>query len=69
MPTQTVPVPTVNDRPLMTARETFKPLSMSDTTGYSLIADGKFPLKVRRVGGRWMVATAELRSFLGLDND
>jgi hypothetical protein len=63
----TIPVPTVEERPLLVARETFGPLSMSDTTGYTLLAAGKFPLPARRVGGRWMVNTRDLREFLGLD--
>lgn len=51
----------------MVARETFGPLGMSDATGYQMIADNKFPLEVRRQGGRWMVRTAHLRRYLGLD--
>lgn len=61
-------VPTVEERPLMVARETFGPLAMSDTTGYELIRKGKFPLKVRRLGGRWVVNTRDLRAYLGLDD-
>ena len=67
MPT-TATVPTVDERPLLTARETFRPLAMSDTTGYALIADGKFPLPVRKLGGRWVVNTRDLRQYLSLDD-
>jgi hypothetical protein len=69
MPGTTTAVPTIDERPLMVARETFGPLAMSDTTGYELIRTGKFPLPVRKVGGRWMVNTRDLREYLGLDND
>ncbi len=61
------PIPATAQQAVMVARDVFPHLHMSDTTGYQLIADGKFPVKVRRVGGRWMVATAELRLYLGLD--
>lgn len=62
------PIPPAEEMPSMNARHTFAYLGIqSDTTGYGLIADGKFPLKVRRVGGRWMVNTAELRRYLDLD--
>ncbi len=62
-------LPTVDEQPIMVARDAFRSMHLSDTTGYSLIADGRFPLKIRRVGGRWMVNTADLRRYLGLDND
>jgi predicted DNA-binding transcriptional regulator AlpA len=68
MPT-TTRVPTVDERPLLVARETFGPLAMSDTTGYELIRLKKFPLPVRKVGGRWMVNTRDLRNYLGLDQN
>jgi hypothetical protein len=67
MPRTLTPIPTVTEQPVMVARDVFPHLHMSDTTGYTLIADGKFPLKVRRVGGRWMVTTADIRRYLGLD--
>ena len=60
-------VPTVGEAPLLTARDTFGPLHMSETTGYMLISKGEFPVAVRKVGGRWMVRTADLRVYLGLD--
>lgn len=52
----------------MTAREMFGPLQMSDTTGYALIKAGKFPIKLRRVGGRWMGNTIDLRRHVGLED-
>lgn len=61
------PIPTAEERPLLSARETFGPLNMTDTTGYALLAAGLFPVPVTRVGGRWMVRTVDLRAFLGLD--
>ena len=60
-------VPMVEERPMLVAREAFRSLAMSDTTGYHLIAVGKFPLPVRKVGGRWMVLTRDLREYLGID--
>ena len=62
-------IPTIDEQPVMVARDAFRSMHRSDTTGYSLIADGRFPLKVRRVGGRWMVNTADLRRYIGLDHD
>lgn len=51
----------------MTARDMFGPLGMSDTTGYALIKRGEFPIALRRVGGRWMGNTIDLRRHVGLD--
>ena len=61
-------IPTVDEQPIMVARDAFRSMHMSDTTGYSMISAGTFPLNVRRVGGRWMVNTADLRRYLGFDN-
>jgi predicted DNA-binding transcriptional regulator AlpA len=61
------PIPTVAERPIMIARETFRPLGMSDTTGYQLLAENKFPVRAERRRGRWIVRTADLRRYLGLD--
>jgi predicted DNA-binding transcriptional regulator AlpA len=61
------PIPEVSDQPVMTARDMFGPLGMSDTTGYALIKRGEFPIALRRVGGRWMGNTIDLRRHVGLD--
>ena len=47
-------IPDVSVQPLMTAREMFRPLNMSDTTGYALIERGYFPIPLRKIGGRWI---------------
>jgi predicted DNA-binding transcriptional regulator AlpA len=60
-------VPTVDEAPLLTARNTFDALNMCATTGYKMLNAGTFPIPVRRIGGRWMVNTADLRAYLGLD--
>jgi predicted DNA-binding transcriptional regulator AlpA len=60
-----IPIP--DEQPLMTARDVFPALNMSETTGYALIKSGHFPLRVQRIGGRWMIQTRELRDFLHLD--
>lgn len=69
MPTTTKDraVPTVAEQPMMVGRDTFAPLGLSTTTGYALLKRGEFPIPAQRVGGRWLVRTADLRRFLGVD--
>ena len=52
----------------MTAREMFRPLNMSDTTGYALIKRGDFPIPLRKIGGRWIGNTIDVRRYVGLDS-
>ena len=61
-------IPTVSEQPMIVARDCFRALGLSDTTGYALIAKGQFPLRVQRIGGRWMVSTRALRRFLDLED-
>lgn len=63
----TVRVPDAEVQPLISLREAIRLLGISRPQAYRLIADGKFPVKVVRIGGLIRVSTAELRRFTGLD--
>jgi predicted DNA-binding transcriptional regulator AlpA len=65
MPVTEIPAP--EDQPLIVARDTFRQIGLSETTGYELIRQGKFPIPLVRIGGRWFAKTRDLRRFLGLD--
>jgi len=43
-----------------------KAFNLGRSTAYAMAANGTFPVKALRVGGRWFVRTAELRRALGL---
>lgn len=42
-------------------------LGISKTMAYKLVADGEFPCRTFRLGARIVVATADLRTLLGVD--
>ncbi|WP_432510646.1 helix-turn-helix domain-containing protein [Kineococcus sp. SYSU DK001] len=42
-------------------------LGLGRTKSYELVQRGEFPVRVERIGGRWIVPTAELLRFLGLE--
>lgn len=41
-------------------------LGLGRTLGYELVRRGEFPVRVLRVGRRYLVPTAELRTLLGI---
>lgn len=47
-------------------RTAAKALGVSKSTAYALAQKGEFPVRVVRIGSRYVVPTAELRSLLGL---
>jgi len=47
--------------------ETAALLGMRKTAAYEAAAAGTLPVRALRVGGRWMVATAELQRVLGIE--
>jgi hypothetical protein len=43
-----------------------RPFDVARTRSFQLAHAGTFPVPVLRIGGRWMVRTADLRRQLGL---
>jgi hypothetical protein len=62
-------LPTAAERPLTPVIEAGSWLGLGRTTSYTLATSGRFPVEVLRVGGRYMVRTADLRRYLHLDPD
>ena len=60
-----IPIPTADERPLLTIRETAEILGVSLNTAYLAAQRGDLP--VLRVGRQYRVQTAELRTAMGLD--
>lgn len=50
----------------MTLPEAAACLGVTESTGYILVRDGKFPVPVMRLGHQWRIPTAEVRRVLGL---
>jgi excisionase family DNA binding protein len=44
-------------------------LGIGRTTAYQLARRGEFPVTVLRIGGRYRVRTADLRTLLAIDDD
>lgn len=60
-------VPLAEVVPLVPLLDVAAVLRMGRTRAYALNSAGRFPVEVLDVGGRYMVRTADLRRYLGLD--
>jgi hypothetical protein len=60
-------VPSVRERPVLSAEEAFELLEIDRGTGYKAIRDGTFPIAVLRVGRLIRVPTAALIRLLQLE--
>lgn len=49
-------------------RTAARALGVSKSTAYAMANAGTFPVRVIRVGSRYVVPTSELRALLGLGN-
>ena len=47
-------------------RTAAKALGVSKSTAYALAQKGEFPVRVVRIGSRYVVPTADLRALLGM---
>jgi excisionase family DNA binding protein len=56
------------ERQVLTVPEAATVLGMHETTIYRQLADGTFPLPVRKIGGRWKISRYQLDRFLSGDD-
>jgi hypothetical protein len=64
-PVEELPWP--EDQPMVPLWPTAaKPFDIARSRSYLLAENDRFPVEVLRVGGRWLVRTADLRRQLGL---
>ncbi|MHA2789683.1 helix-turn-helix transcriptional regulator [Corynebacterium sp. S7] len=54
--------------PTITLTEAAEILGVAKSTAYQAAREGTFPVKLGRVGTRYIVPTKPLLEFLGLDN-
>ena len=62
-------MPSAAEKPLLSVLEAGVALRLGRSTSYALATSGRFPVEVLKVGGRYMVRTADLRRYLHLDDD
>jgi predicted DNA-binding transcriptional regulator AlpA len=62
-----VTVPTAEERPTLSVRESALALGISAATLFRAIAEGRSPVAVVKCGARVNVVTADLRRVLHLD--
>jgi hypothetical protein len=64
---EAVDIPWPEDQPVVPMWPTAaRPFKVARSRSYQLASRGEFPVEVLRVGGNWMVVTANLRRKLGL---
>jgi excisionase family DNA binding protein len=68
MVSNTIALPSAAEKPLLSVMEAASAFRLGRSTAYTLAASGRFPVEVLRVGGRYMVRTADVRRYLHLDD-
>ncbi|EFV12499.1 hypothetical protein [Segniliparus rugosus] len=55
--------------PVTKPQVAFDVLGISEATGYAALRDGSFPVRVLRIGKRWVIPTSGLLKALELDQE
>jgi predicted DNA-binding transcriptional regulator AlpA len=60
-------IPSAEDEPTITVEVIAPAFHLSTDGVYDLVRSGRFPIEPKRLGRKMVWVTAEVRSFLGLD--